>query len=377
MGLWTSSANGDDVVLCAEIEGLLKDPVWSRSGKSLVVTSRLSGASDIRAIAIDERSGTCGREQLPVVRSLAEAQQNPSISKDGQHLALVSWKRGEGAYRVSSGSSELSSPRAVTGDTRVESSPDLSPDGSWLALSVQDGPSDLVLVRTDNSDRRNLTQDTYEERTPRWSPDAQWIAFASDRTGNFELWRMRPDGTGAERLTETVEGSALSPVWSPDGSRLAYGVRGQGILEIAPSAPAPRAPRILLATSSLKDPVAVPHAWSPDGRRLLLVGRDRYASLLDLRTGHETELPSKAQGGAWTGSGELWVTDGSELKALDPATGKTRVLANVAPRKFSAALSIDRKTGDAFTTVVENEADIWLMDLTGAEGAGAPPVKGR
>ena len=58
-------------------------------------------------------------------------------------------------------------------------------------------------------------------------------------------------------------------------------------------------------------------------------------------------------------------------------TGRTRVLSDVAPRKFSAALSIDRRTGDAYTTVVENEADIWLMDLTGADGEGAPAAPGR
>jgi hypothetical protein len=109
----------------------------------------------------------------------------------------------------------------------------------------------------------------------------------------------------------------------------------------------------------------------------LLVDRSRNASLLDLETGLETALPGKAQGGAWTPGGELWITDGSELKALDPVTGAVRILSTVAPRKFSAALSIDRKSGDAYTTVVENEADIWLMDLTGVEGAEAGRTQQR
>lgn len=312
-----------------------------------------------------------------IYQSVTETHQSPSVSRDGRRVAVVNWMRRENSARVTGLGAAQRGVAIVSGDTRVESAPDLSPDGRWLALSVQDGPSDLVLVRTDNSDRRNLTQDSFEERTPRWSPDGRWIAFAANRSGNFEIWRIRPDGTGAERLTETTDGSALSPVWSPDGSRLVYGVRGLGILEVDPSAPAPRAARIVFPTSRLKDPESVPRAWSPDGRLLLLVDRDRNATLLDLRTGEETALAGKAQGGAWTGTGELWVTDGSDLKVLDPATGKSRVLATVTPRKFSAALSIDRRTGDAYTTVVENEADIWLMDLTGADRVGAPAAKGR
>jgi hypothetical protein len=107
------------------------------------------------------------------------------------------------------------------------------------------------------------------------------------------------------------------------------------------------------------------------------VGRDGNSSLLDLQTGQEARLDSRAYGGAWANPHELWITDGGELKALDPASGRSRVLASVAPRKFSASLSIDRRTGDAYTTVVENEADIWLADLKGAEPEAASATEGR
>lgn len=74
---------------------------------------------------------------------------------------------------------------------------------------------------------------------------------------------------------------------------------------------------------------------------------------------------------------ELWVTDGGELKAIDPASGETRVLQTVAPRRFSASLAIDRRAGDAYSTVVDNEADIWLVDLTGSQGETAASAESR
>jgi WD40 repeat protein len=154
-------------------------------------------------------------------------------------------------------------------------------------------------------------------------------------------------------------------------------VRGKGILEIDPTIPAPRTPRVLFPADRLSDQESVPRAWSPDGRYILLVSRDRDASVLDLQSNREALLPSKAQGGAWSSPRELWITDESELKAFDPVRGKSRVLLSVAPRKFSASLSIDRRTGDAYTTVVENEADIWLADLKGAEAEAAPGPEGR
>jgi Tol biopolymer transport system component len=376
-GLWTVGRTGQDVVPCSVGTESVRDPVWLPSGDALLVTTRASEASTIQAIAIDEKTGECSREHVPLTRSLAGAQQSGAVSRDGRYLALVSWERGESAVRIGSNAGSLAAPVPVTGDTRVESAPDLSPDGQWIALSVQDGPADLVVVRTDNSVRRGLTEDSFEERTPRWSPDGEWIAFAANRTGHFEIWRIRPDGSGAERLTETAGGSALSPVWSPDGRRLAYGVRGKGILEIDPTIPAPRTPRVLFPADRLGDQDAVPRAWSPDGRHLLLVGRDGNSSLLDLQTAQEARLSSRAHGGAWASPHELWITDGGELKALDTASDKSRVLLSVAPRRFSASLSIDRRTGDAYTTVVENEADIWLADLKGAEPEAASATEGR
>jgi hypothetical protein len=50
--------------------------------------------------------------------------------------------------------------------------------------------------------------------TPAWSPDGEWIAFASDRTGNFEVNIVRPDGSSLSQVTYTTS-NELSLGWRP------------------------------------------------------------------------------------------------------------------------------------------------------------------
>jgi Tol biopolymer transport system component len=49
-----------------------------------------------------------------------------------------------------------------------------------------------------------------------WSPTGEWITFASDRGGSFEVYLIRPDGSGLRKL---VGGGGRNnhPHFSPDG----------------------------------------------------------------------------------------------------------------------------------------------------------------
>jgi Tol biopolymer transport system component len=73
----------------------------------------------------------------------------------------------------------------------------------------------------------NLTNNPAWDYMPVWSPDGTRIAFVSERDGNQEIHVINADGTGERRLTVNEVGQDdRSPAWSPDSKKLAFaGVR--------------------------------------------------------------------------------------------------------------------------------------------------------
>jgi hypothetical protein len=84
------------------------------------------------------------------------------------------------------------------------------------------------VVNVDGSGLTRLTDDPGGDWSPVWSPDGSRIAFTSDRTGDPEVWSMAADGSDQRNLTRnrtTVDGQwGIS--WSPDGKQLVYASSG-------------------------------------------------------------------------------------------------------------------------------------------------------
>ncbi|MDQ4097533.1 MAG: hypothetical protein M3144_06665, partial [Actinomycetota bacterium] len=53
------------------------------------------------------------------------------------------------------------------------------------------------------------------------------IAFESNRGGTSDIWSMNPDGTGSINLTQDAA-EDTDPVWSPDGTRIAFVKASEG-----------------------------------------------------------------------------------------------------------------------------------------------------
>ncbi len=103
---------------------------------------------------------------------------------------------------------------------------ELSPDGHTLALTrLINGTLDVWLIDVERGVPRRFTFDTVRDRSPVWSPDGRRIAFASERTGVYDIYEKPADGTGTETLLVASPEAKIVHGWSSDGRFILYEVQ--------------------------------------------------------------------------------------------------------------------------------------------------------
>jgi Tol biopolymer transport system component len=73
-----------------------------------------------------------------------------------------------------------------------------------------------------------LISSSRRDSSPKYSPDGRYIAFASDRSGSWEIWKSKNDGTDVEQITNFSGAMVGSPNWSPDGRFIIFDARPNG-----------------------------------------------------------------------------------------------------------------------------------------------------
>lgn len=89
--------------------------------------------------------------------------------------------------------------RRVTDWEGVETAPDVSPDGEWIAFATDrdDAGRKIWIQRLDGGEGRYLEPERVGspgiDMHPRFSPDGAWVVFVSDRGGFADEWLLSDD----------------------------------------------------------------------------------------------------------------------------------------------------------------------------------------
>ena len=95
-----------------------------------------------------------------------------------------------------------------------------SPDGKRFAYcGIRDDVFDIYTIGIEGGAELRLTRGEGRNDGPDYSADGRWIYFNSSRTGRMQIWRVHPDGSGTERVTDSRYGDWF-PHPSPAGEKL-------------------------------------------------------------------------------------------------------------------------------------------------------------
>jgi hypothetical protein len=181
---------------------------------------------------------------------------------------------------------------------------------------------------------------THPNISPVWSPDGSRIAFVGASEEGFDLYVMNADGTDITRLTD-LPGDETQPAWSPDGDRIAYSWDDLGNprfrtgISVVNADGTGSTELVSRANEELYGP-----AWSPDGSRLAFQNVTRSLMfVMDPDGADITELHpdigSAYVFAGWTPDGRIafrGVLDGKErLLSMRPDGSDVRVVLDDPP----------------------------------------------
>ena len=110
---------------------------------------------------------------------------------------------------------------------------DLSPDGTRIAVHRHEGDGgDVWVIEPRGSTTRITFNPAYDNSMPIWSPDGSSLLYASQRNGQWGIYRTPSNGASGEELLVESAGVKVPMDWTPDGHSFTYG--GTGDLWLQP-----------------------------------------------------------------------------------------------------------------------------------------------
>jgi len=212
--------------------------------------------------------------------------------------------------------SQHQNPKVLTVESFLEMEsvgrPGISPDGQYILFTrgmvdkMNDrSMSNLMLVDIEGRRIRELTQGNFRVSSPVWSPDGTRIAFLSNKSGTNQIHVMWLDTREVVQLTN-LEHAPGGIKWSPDGKHLAF----TSLLpdtKVPLKVKGPKFPR----GAKLGKPIIVEDRmrWRADGRGPVPKGYTHIFTIDAVLGG----TPRQVTSGDYSHSGPVWSADGGTI----------------------------------------------------------------
>jgi len=229
-------------------------PALSPKGDKLVFLSDQSDYFDIYLMsAIDGR----------IIKRLVKGQQTSDLEELHWLKAGITWSPdGEKiAFAAKSGEQDALHIVDIKKADIIRSlkfgidgilSPSWSPNGDEIAFTgIQNGFGDLYTINLETDELRQITNDKFSDLEASWAPDGESLVFVSDRGEhidpatydenfriqdinfrNLDVYLIKADGSEIQRLTATPTSYERTPVFHPEGGKIAYTSDISGIANI-------------------------------------------------------------------------------------------------------------------------------------------------
>jgi serine/threonine protein kinase/Tol biopolymer transport system component len=366
--IWTMRPDGTEQRELMEGESgiSLLSPRWSPTGDAIYYFRTQAGTTELVRLPASGQS-----TEAAVLASGLETGDYFTLSADGSQLVYTRTQSYSNLWLAelpAPGASAKVHQKPLTSETLSYVSPSFSPDGRWVAFTIDSGTkSNVYKMTTDGGPPIQLTFfDAARSSSPAWSPDGRRIAFISDQGGTPKVWVVNDDGGKASPLDKTnASNSSYYLAWSPS-PEIVYpqpGIHNLRRLKVETQEEEP-----LLSADSEGWLVSKP-IFSPDGKKIAIwwnrpEGRGAWVITLG-KYSEKLLYPGDYLPLGWSADGNFVYTSkfggGGEIFQIGHADSKEPKTVTTMPGQVSqGAVSPDGRK--IIVSVGEEKSDVWLMN---------------
>ncbi len=230
--------------------------VWLPNQKSLMITASENLGDVSRIWEIDART-----RKIKLVSHDSTSYSKISVPKNAETIVAGTITAD---FRLFTG--DTLNPNNINYLTQARDGFAFASDEKIVYASDASGNEDIWIMDADGTNQKQLTGETSVDAYPIVSPDNRYIYFSSNRDGKYEIWRMNIDGSNQAKISKNESGKPRFV--TPDGKWVYFENSLTQIVWKTASDGSEEQPLF-------PEKVGYYHAFSPDGTQMAFLKKDK------------------------------------------------------------------------------------------------------